>query len=146
MKLLAFVTTLSIYHSWCTQKTFWEEKFIQVNMRNCGHHNVRKHRDIKNGDQYVVLGISLKFGDLDKIKIKSSYPKYYLGRSGKGLIIYLGIKASRRSKLLKKYQSLPLLNSVSRIFLRLLSNLRMCLMRVMWGRIPNTCLLTVIST
>ena len=72
MKLLVVATPLYIYHGYYTRKTFWEEKFTQANMKNCGRRNVRKHRDIKNGEKYIVLYISLKFGDLDKMKIKSS--------------------------------------------------------------------------
>ena len=56
---------------------FWEEKFTlgeftAVNIKNCGRRNVRKHRDIKGGDKYVTLDISLKFDSLDKMKITSS--------------------------------------------------------------------------
>ena len=39
---------------------------------NSGSLNVRNHRDIKNGEQYVTLDISLKFGNIDKMKITSS--------------------------------------------------------------------------
>ena len=37
-------------------------------MKNGGRHNFRKHREIKNGEQYVVLDIFLMFDDMDKIK------------------------------------------------------------------------------
>ena len=72
--------------------------FTPVHMNNCGCRNVRKHRDIKDGEKYINLDISLKFGSLDKMEITSSEPKYYLGRSGKGLINYLGLKTNRRPK------------------------------------------------
>ena len=39
---------------------------------NCGRLNVRKHTDIKNGEKYITLEISLKFGSLDKMKTISS--------------------------------------------------------------------------
>ena len=73
MNILAVVTSLSIYHGCSTGKTFWEEKFtlgefIPVIMKNCGRRNVRKHIEIKNGEKYMTLEISLKFGTLDKIK------------------------------------------------------------------------------
>ena len=71
-------------------------------MKNCGRCDVRKHREIKDSDKYITLDISLKFGSLDKMRITSSYPKYYLGRSGKGLITSLGLKANARSKKYKK--------------------------------------------
>ena len=44
----------------------------------------------------------MTFGNLDKMKIKSSEPKYYLGISGKGLIAYMGLNIIRRSKMLKR--------------------------------------------
>ena len=53
-KPLEVVTPPSIYHGCPTWKTFWEENFtdkenlfLAVNMRNCGQHNVRKHKEIK---------------------------------------------------------------------------------------------------
>ena len=62
MELLAVVTPLSIYHDLSTQNTFWEEKFTceekftpgefeAVNIKSCGHCNVRKHREIKGRDK-----------------------------------------------------------------------------------------------
>ena len=87
MKLLSVVTPSSIYHGCANCKTFWEEKFTgeeklfsAVNMKNCGRHNVRKHRDIKGSDNYVTLDISLKFDSLDKKKIISSESKGKLER------------------------------------------------------------------
>ena len=49
MKLLAVLTPPSIYHCCSTYKTFWEEnftpsEFTPVNMKSCGHSNVRKRR------------------------------------------------------------------------------------------------------
>ena len=83
----------------------------------------------------------LEFSNLGKMKITSSKPKYYLVRSGKKLITSLGLKAI---KMLKR-KILPLLKAFLGIFIRLLRNSRMCLMRVMRGRGPNACLLAVIS-
>ena len=56
-------TSPSIYHGCFTRKTFWEEKFTgkkqdlyePVNMRNCGKHKIRKHREIKDCDERVTL-------------------------------------------------------------------------------------------
>ena len=81
-----------------------------MNMKNCGRRNVRKHRDIKNGEKYITLDISLKFGSLEKMKITSSDPKDYFGISVKGLIKSLGIKTKVMSK--KKSQGMPLLMSI----------------------------------
>ena len=79
MKILEFVTPPYIYHYWSNRKTFWEEKFTgeeklfsDVNMKNCGCCNVRKHRDIKGSDKYATLDISLKFDNMDNMKITSS--------------------------------------------------------------------------
>ena len=70
-------------------------------MKNCGRRNVRKHREIKNGEKYITLDIYLKFGSLDKMIITSSEPKYYLGRPVKGMT-YLGLKINVRSNKNKK--------------------------------------------
>ena len=61
-----------------------------------------KHIEIKVSDKYVTLEISLKFGSLDKIIIKSSEPKDNLVRSGKGLITSLCLKAKSRPNKYKK--------------------------------------------
>ena len=98
MKLLAVVTLLFIYNCCSNRKTLWEENFTQVNMKNCGRLNVREHRDSNNGEQYIVLVISLEFGNKDEMKIISSEPTNYLGRPVKGLITSLGLKAIIRSK------------------------------------------------
>ena len=107
MNLLSFLTLTSIYHGCSTRKTFREEKFTlgeftPVNMKNGGQQNVKKHIEIKNGEKYTTLDILLKFGRLEKIKITSSDPKYYLGRPGKGLINSLGFKTIVRSNKDKK--------------------------------------------
>ena len=75
--LLAVVTLLSIYHGCSTRMMFWEEnftlgEFTPMNIKNCGHPNARKHREIKYGENYITLDISLKFGSLEKMKIKCS--------------------------------------------------------------------------
>ena len=104
MKLLAVVTTPSIYHVCSNRKTFWEEKFtgkefffLAVNMKNYGRHNIRKHKEIKGSDKYVTLDISLKFDSLDKMKITYSESKVKLERSGKGFITSLVFKSKKGS-------------------------------------------------
>ena len=64
MKLLVVVTPPSIYHGCSTRKTFWEENFTgkkglfeSVNMKNCGGHKVRKHKEIKGSDKIFTLDI-----------------------------------------------------------------------------------------
>ena len=61
-KLLECVIPPYLYHGCYTWNTFWEEnftlgKFSPVNMKNCVCCNVRKHRDIKNGEKYTTLDI-----------------------------------------------------------------------------------------
>ena len=107
MKLLVVVTPLYLYHSCFTQKTFWEEKFTlgkfaPVKMKSCSRCNIRKQREIKNGEEYITLDIPLKFVSLDKMKIPSSGPKYYLKTSTKGLIASSGLKTILGSKKNKK--------------------------------------------
>ena len=67
-------------------------------MKNCCHHNVRKHKEIKGSDKYVTLEISLKFDSLDKMKTTSSESKEKLEISGKGLITSLVFKAKVRQQ------------------------------------------------
>ena len=77
-KILSVVTAPSIYHCCSTWKTFWEEKFTgeeklfsAMKMKNYGRRDVMKHKEIKGRDKYVTLEISLKFDNLEKMKIKS---------------------------------------------------------------------------
>ena len=109
MKLLAVVTTLSIYHGCSTWKMFWEEKFTgeeklfsAVKLKNCGRHNVRKHREIKGSDKYVTLDTSLKFDSLNKMKITSSDSKEKLEISGKGLIYLSGFQGQSKATQIQK--------------------------------------------
>ena len=109
MKFLVVVTPPSIYHGCSTQKRFWEEKFTgkqdffeSMNMKNCGRHKVRKHKEIKGSDKcvtlniYEVLNISEKFHDLNKMETTSSESKVELERSGKGLVSALALKTKAR--------------------------------------------------
>ena len=66
-----------------------------MNMKICGCHNVRKHRDIKGSENYITLDISLKFDSLYKMKISSSESTVKLVKSGKGLITSLGLKTKK---------------------------------------------------
>ena len=98
MNLLSFLTLPSIYHYCSTRKMFWEGNFKPVNMKHFGHRNVRKHRNIKEGEKYTTLGISLDYGSLENMKIKYSEPKFNLGGSGKKLITSMGLNNIKRSK------------------------------------------------
>ena len=81
-----------------------QDLFEPVNMRNCGKHNFRKHRDIKKGDErityenkYEILEISEKFGILDMMETTSSGSKSKMGRSGKVLVTALALKTKESS-------------------------------------------------
>ena len=113
INLLGVVTPPSIYHGCSTWKTFWEGKFTgkekftlgeftAVNMKIFDCRNVRKHREIENSDKYITLEISMKFGSLEKMRIKSSEPEVNLERSGKGFITSMGIKSKVMSKKYKR--------------------------------------------
>ena len=113
MKFLVVVTPPFIYHGCSTRKTFWEENFTgkkdlfqSLNMKNCGRRKVRKHKDIKGSDKIVTLNISEKFDSLNKMKTTSSESKGKLGRSGKGLVTALALKAKARSKNIER-QGMP---------------------------------------
>ena len=105
MKFLVAVTPPSIYHGCSTPNTFWEEKFTgkqdllqSVNMKNCGHLKVRKHKEIKDSDKCFTLNISKMFDILNKMETTSSESKGKLGRSGKGLVTDLALRTKARSK------------------------------------------------
>ena len=113
MKFLAIVSPPSIYNGCSTRKTFWEEKFAgkkqdlfkPVNMRNCGKRNVRKHKEIKKGDErvtyenkYEILKISEKNGILDMMETTSSGSKAKMGRSGKVLVTALTLRTKGSTK------------------------------------------------
>ena len=60
MKFLSVITPPDIYHGSSTWKTLWEDKLPPVKMTSYGRRNVRKHRETKKGEQYIVLEIYLK--------------------------------------------------------------------------------------
>ena len=101
MKLLAVVKPPSIYHGCSTRKTFWEEKstlgkFTDVNIKNGGHHNVRKHREIKGSEEYATLEILLKFDNMYKMKITSLESKEKLEGQSKATKIQKGKVCHRK--------------------------------------------------
>ena len=79
-------------------------------MKNCGHNNVMKHRQINKGDKYITLAISLKFGSMENMKITSSDPKYYWVISGKGSINSMDLKTIVRPK--KKKSMYDIINII----------------------------------
>ena len=98
-------------------------EFTALNMKICGRSNVKTHREIKGSDKYVNLDISLYFDSLDMMRIASSDSKVDLGRSRKGLITSMGLKARTIPNKLKKTRYAIGL-SVRRNFQRLLGILK----------------------
>ena len=93
MQLLAVVKPPSIYRGCSTKKKFREEKFpdkencfLAVNMKTFGRRNVRKHKEIKGGDKYVTLEISLTFDKLENMKFTYSESKGKLEDPERGLL------------------------------------------------------------
>ena len=58
----------------------------------------RKHREIKSGEQYIILDISSKLDCLYTREFTSSYSKDYIGRPGKGVTNSLLISTKRLNK------------------------------------------------
>ena len=109
MNFLVVVTPPSIYHGCYTRKTFWEEKFTDkkylfqsVNMKNCGHCKVRKHKEIKGSDKIITSNISTKFYSMNKMETTSSESKEILERSRKRLVTALAFNTKVRSPKYKK--------------------------------------------
>ena len=81
-------------------------------MRNCGKRNFRKHREIKDSDErvilkayenmYEILKISEKFDNLDKMETTFSESKVKMEGSGKWLVTPLALKTKARSTKYKK--------------------------------------------
>ena len=115
--------------------------FSAVNMKNCGRHNDRKHKEIKGSDKYVTLDISLKFDNTDKMKITSLDSKRKFGTIRKRVDYLSGSQGQHKAAKIKK-QGMPSEMSVIRIFRSFLRSLRNYLMKVMKRRGPNMSLLT----
>ena len=122
--------------------TWW---FHSYEHENYGRLNVRKHREIKDSDKYVILDISLKFESLEKMRITSSDSKDNLLISRKGLITSLGIRSKARPKNAKR-KDMPSEISARITFKILLGSLINYLLRVMRGGGPNMILLAVTFT
>ena len=73
-----------------------------MNMKICGRHKVRKHKEIKSSDKIITLNISAKFDSLNKMETISSESKEKLERSGKGLVTALVFKTKVRLQKYKK--------------------------------------------
>ena len=67
-------------------------------MTSCGRLSVRKHREIKNIKQCIILDISSKIDFLEKRLITSSESRDYMKRPGKGLTTSMNIRTKSPNK------------------------------------------------
>ena len=82
-------------------------------MKNSGKCNIRKHRETKNDERYIILDISSKIDFKDKREATYSESKDYMVRPGKGLTNSLDLRIKRSNK--KQNKSFPLLTLLIRI-------------------------------
>ena len=61
-------------------------------MKSYGRRNVRRHREIKNGEQYIILEISYDIYCMDKREETPSKSRYYMARTGKGMTTYMDFR------------------------------------------------------
>ena len=121
MKFLSVLTLPSaIYHGWYTWKTFWKDNFTLVNMKSCGRRYVRKHKEIKNGKQYIILDVSYNLDCLDKSEVTSSESKDYMVRSGKEMITSVSLSTKRSNK--KQKASFSITGITNQDFIKMLKN------------------------
>ena len=118
MKFLVLVIPLSSYNCWSTRKTFWDANVTPVNMRSCGHCSVRKNKEIKNGENYIDLGIYLQIECVGKREVTSSGSRYYVLISVKGKTNSLTLR-TRRSSNKKHKASTSNTDVVSQYFIKL---------------------------
>ena len=69
-----------------------------MNITSCGRRNVKKHRDIKNGEKYIILDVSSRLYFLDKREVTSSYSKDCMGIPGKGMTTYMDLRNKSQNK------------------------------------------------
>ena len=73
MKFLAVVIPLlAIYHVCSNSRTLWEDSFKPVNMTSYVRRTVRKYREIKNGEKYIILDIFYNLDHVEKREVTSS--------------------------------------------------------------------------
>ena len=67
-------------------------------MTSCQRRNVKKHREIKNGEQCIALDISLEIYCLEKREVNSSESREYMVISGKGLTTSMILRTKSKNK------------------------------------------------
>ena len=79
MHLLVVVTPTPVIYDGCSaQKPLWEDKFTPVNMTSCVRRNVRKHRELKEFEQYITLETSFELDCMYKREVTSSELRNYI--------------------------------------------------------------------
>ena len=101
---------------------FWGEKFTPVNMTSCGRRNIWKHKEIKNGEQYIVLDISSKLHFMDRREFNSSESRNYTIKAGEGLTTYLDLRTKGTNK--KQRESFSITDINNQDFRKLLKDFR----------------------
>ena len=80
-------------------------------MTSFGSRHFRKHREIKNGEQYIILDISYNIDFLYKSEATSSNPNDYMGIPGKGMTNYLDLRTKMSNKKEKERFSITDINN-----------------------------------
>ena len=95
-----------------------------MNIKSCGSRSFRKHIDIKNSEQYIVLDISPKHDFLDNREVESSESRGYIGRPVKVLTSSLDIRTKSQKKQKKvKFLLADITNQYLKKFLKKFNNL-----------------------
>ena len=69
-----------------------------MKITSCVRRNVRKHREINIGDQYIIFNISSKLYFVENRGVASSESRYYMGRPGKGLTTSMDLSTKTSNK------------------------------------------------
>ena len=82
-----------------------------MKITSCVRLKVRKHREINNGEQYIVMEISYKIYFMYKREFTSSESKECMGIPGKGLTTYLSLRTKISNKKQKSRFSITNINN-----------------------------------
>ena len=124
MKFPAAVTPPSTPNGCSTRKNFWEEKSTPVNMTSFGRQNVRKHKEIKNIEQFIVLRVSLNLDCMYTMEVTYSESRDYVGRSGKRVTTSLTLNLKKPNQEQKaRTSNIAITNQDFREFLKKFKNL-----------------------
>ena len=80
-------------------------------MKNCERFNVRKHREINNGEKYIILYIYYKLGCMDKREVTYSESRDCMGRPGKGIPTSLTLRNKTPNKKQKVGTTITAINN-----------------------------------